>query len=51
MTGNASGLKKFKKMVIVDAQGNTHYFETDLDALYELEEAQEEPEFFEIYQT
>jgi hypothetical protein len=50
-TGNASGLKKFKKMVIVDAQGNTHYFETDLDALYELEEAQEEPEFFEIYQT
>jgi hypothetical protein len=50
-TGNASGLQKFKKMVIVDAQGNTHHFETDLDALYEIEEAQEEPEFFEIYQT
>jgi hypothetical protein len=50
-TGNDSGLKKFRNMVIVDAQGNLHHFETDLDNLYEIEEAQEEPEFFEIYQT
>jgi hypothetical protein len=50
-TGNDSGLKKFRSMQIVDADGNTHHFETDLDALYEIEEAQEEPEFFEIYQT
>jgi len=50
-TGNDSELKKFRKMVIVDAHGQSHHFETDLDALYEIEEAQEEPEFLEIYQT
>jgi len=50
-SGNDSGLRKFRNMVIVDAHGNSHHFETDLDALYEIEEAQEEPEFFEIYQT
>jgi hypothetical protein len=50
-SGDNSVLKKFRKMVIVDGHGNLHYFETDLDALYEIEEAQEEPEFFEIYQT
>jgi len=50
-TGNDSGLKKFRNMVIVDAHGNLHHFETDLDNLYDIEEAQEEPEFFEIYQT
>ena len=50
-TGNDSGLKKFRNMVIVDADGNSHHFETDLETLYEIEEAQEEPEFFEIYQT
>ena len=50
-SGDDSGLKKFRRMVIVDAQGNKHYFETDLDALYEIAEAQEEPEFFEIYQN
>jgi hypothetical protein len=50
-TGDDSELRKFRKMVIVDADGNSHHFETDLDALYEIEEAQEEPELFEIYQT
>jgi hypothetical protein len=49
-TGDDTELKKFKKMNIVDANGNAHNFETDLDALYEIEEAQEEPEFLEIYQ-
>jgi hypothetical protein len=49
-TGNDSELRKFRNMVIIDADGQPHHFETDLGALYEIEEAQEEPEFFEIYQ-
>jgi hypothetical protein len=50
-TGDSSVLKPFKNITITDAEGVTHHFETDLDTLYEIEEAQEEPEFFEIYQT
>lgn len=45
-----SVLAKFKDIQIVDAKGKVHYFETDLDKLYEILEAQEEPEFLEIYQ-
>ena len=44
-----SVLDKFKDKTIVDAEGKVHYFETDLDKLYEIAEAQEEPEFLEIY--
>ncbi|WP_135609410.1 hypothetical protein [Methanococcoides sp. AM1] len=44
-------LDKFKDRTIVDAEGNVHHFETDLDRLYEIMEAQEEPEFLEIYQN
>ena len=47
-TGNADILKEFNKP-IRDAQGNLHYFETDPSKLIEIMEAQEEPEFFEIY--
>mgnify|MGYP001407183004 CR=1 FL=1 len=50
-TGDSSGLTRFRNMVVVDAEGNRHRFETDIDTLYEIEEAQEEPEFFEIYQV
>lgn len=45
-----SVLAKFKDIQIVDAKGKTHYFETDLNKLYDILEAQEEPEFLEIYQ-
>ena len=45
-----SVLAKFKDVQIVDAKGKIHHFETDLDKLYEILEAQEEPEFLEIYQ-
>ncbi|AKB77980.1 hypothetical protein MSHOH_1497 [Methanosarcina horonobensis HB-1 = JCM 15518] len=45
-----SVLAKFKDIQIVDAKGKVHHFETDLDKLYEILEAQEEPEFLEIYQ-
>jgi hypothetical protein len=43
-------LVKFKDIQIKDAKGETHRFETDLQALHEIMEAQEEPEFLEIYQ-
>jgi hypothetical protein len=43
-------LDQFRNIPIVDSDGNTHTFETDLDTLYDIEEAQEEPEFVEIYQ-
>lgn len=43
-------LARFKDVQIVDAEGNVNHFETDLDKLYEILEAQEEPEFLEIYQ-
>ncbi|WP_445475703.1 hypothetical protein ACT9XH_02900 [Methanococcoides methylutens] len=42
-------LDKFKNRTIVDAEGKVHKLETDLSRLYEIEEAMEEPEFFEIY--
>ncbi|AKB64376.1 hypothetical protein [Methanosarcina mazei] len=45
-----SVLAKFKDVQIVDAKGNVHHFETDLNKLYEILEAQEEPEFLEVYQ-
>lgn len=48
-TGDSSALDKFKDAKIVDANGKEHHFETDLDRLYEITEAQEEPEFLEIY--
>lgn len=44
-----SVLAKFKDIKIVDAKGKVHHFETDLNKLYEILEAQEEPEFLEIY--
>jgi hypothetical protein len=43
-------LKEFKDLKIVDANGTEHEFETDLENLYEIQDAIEEPEFLEIYQ-
>jgi len=48
--GDTSALNRFKGRSIVDANGVRHEFETDLDELYAIEDAQEEPEFLEIYQ-
>ena len=45
-----SVLAKFKDVQVVDAKGKTHHFETDFQVLHEIMEAQEEPEFLEIYQ-
>jgi hypothetical protein len=49
-TGNDSELKRFRNKRIVDSDRKAHKFETDLDAIYEIEEQMEEPEFFEIYE-
>jgi hypothetical protein len=49
--GDSSALGKFKDATIIDANGKEHHFETDLDTLYEILDAQEEPEFMEIYQN
>jgi hypothetical protein len=45
-----SVLNKFKDRKIIDSEGKEHFFETDLERLYEITDAQEEPEFLEIYQ-
>ena len=45
-----SVLNKFKDRKIIDSEGREHFFEIDLERLYEIMEAQEEPEFLEIYQ-
>ncbi|WP_342305548.1 hypothetical protein [Methanolobus sp. ZRKC5] len=46
-----SFLDKFRDRPIIDAEGKVHYFETDLDRLHEITQAQEEPEFLEIYKN
>ena len=47
-TGNQDILKGFDKP-IRDVQGQLHYLENDPDKFTDIMEAQEEPEFFEIY--
>ncbi|MEM3502849.1 MAG: hypothetical protein QXJ62_05015 [Nitrososphaeria archaeon] len=47
-TGNVEALKQFRKS-FKDANGKLHHLETDPNKLYEIAEAQEEPEFYEIY--
>jgi hypothetical protein len=47
--GDTSRLKKFDNIKIVDSAGNEHSFETRLDRLYEIEEAQVEPEKPDLY--
>jgi hypothetical protein len=50
-TGDPSGLAPFEQVVIIGANGDRYEPETDLEVLYELQDAQEEPEFLEIYQS
>jgi hypothetical protein len=47
--GDDSDLKRYRNKRIVDSDGTAHKFETDLDAIYEILDQMEEPEFFEIY--
>lgn len=48
-TGDDKPLQKFRNMVITDANGKKHRFETDLEKLYDIEEQKENPEFWEVY--
>jgi len=50
-SGDPSGLSPFENIVIHGASGDSCEPETDLEALYEITEVQEEPEFMEIYQS
>ena len=50
-TGDSSLLKRFTDIQITDANGIKHFFVTDLERLYEINEAQEEPEYLDIYQS
>ena len=50
-TGDSSLLKRFIDIHITDANGTKHFFVTDLECLYEINEAQEEPEYLDIYQS
>lgn len=49
--GDITPLKKFAGVKITDANGEEHSLVTDLDQLYDIAEAQEEPEFLQIYQS
>lgn len=50
-TGDPSVLSPFENVIIQGANGDQYEPETDLEALYEMTEVQEEPEFMEIYQS
>ncbi len=48
-SGDPAPLRDFIGGRVFDAYGRAHYFETDLDRLYQISDMLEEPEFFEIY--
>lgn len=48
-TGDISLLKPFKKIIITDSKGRKHRLETRPNKLFEIHEAREDSEFFEIY--
>jgi len=48
-SGDYSVLKKFKKIIIIDAYGKKHRLETRPDKIRDIEEAKEDSEYFEIY--
>lgn len=50
-TGDESVLAPFEGKRIRDAEGNWHYLETDLDTLYEISEAREGEETYDIYRN
>jgi len=50
-SGDPAVLTPFENVVITGANGDQYEPETDLEALFEMQEAQEEPEFMEIYQS
>lgn len=49
LRGDSSGLKRFKKIVITDAEGKKHKLETRPEKIFEIEDRKEDSEFFEVY--
>lgn len=49
--GDLAVLAPFENIVIIGANGDQYEPETDLEALHEMSDAQEEPEYMEIYQS
>lgn len=49
--GNTLVLASFKKKRVKDVQGHYHILETDPEALKEINERIEEPEFYEVYSS
>lgn len=50
-TGDERFLKKYKKKTIRDARGKKHKLETRLEKIRDIEEAKEDPEFYQIYEV
>jgi len=50
-TRDVSILKKYRRRKVKDSKGKWHKLETKLDKIHDIEEAKEEPEFFEIYRV
>ncbi len=50
-TGDESLLKPFKNESIKDSRGRKHLLETNPQALFDIAEAREDAEFFEIYES
>ena len=48
-TGKKEQLRKFKNKKIKDAEGKHHLLETNPDSLIQINEAIEEPEFYQVY--
>ena len=48
-TGKKEQLRKFKNKKIKDSNGKVHSFETNPEALIQINEAIEEPEFYQLY--
>jgi hypothetical protein len=48
-SGDETELQQFRSLKIIDSDGTEHRFVTDIDILYEIDDAQEESEFTEIY--
>jgi hypothetical protein len=50
-TGNGKLLKKYKKKTFRDVKRKRHTLEARLDKILDIEEAKEDPEFYQIYEV
>jgi hypothetical protein len=50
-TNDEKILRKYKRRIVKDAKSKKHRLETRLEKIFEIEEAKEEPEFYQIYEV